>query len=163
MGLEDSKEFRFQFKLSPTDEPIKVNNINYAFGSYEITEESKLALDTLVQLLVLNPTIKIELMAHTDHIGSDQFNSELSQKRAQSVVDYLISKNITPGRLVAKGYGETWPKKITRELAKQYEFLKRSDELTEEYILKLTPEQQEIAKGLNRRTEFRVLSNDFHE
>lgn len=163
VGLEDSKEFRFQFKLSPTDEPIKVNNINYAFGSYEITEESKLALDTLVQLLVLNPTIKIELMAHTDHVGSDQFNSELSQKRAQSVVDYLISKNITPGRLVAKGYGETWPKKITRELAKQYEFLKRNDELTEEFILKLTPEQQEIAKGLNRRTEFRVLSNDFHE
>ena len=163
VGLEDSKEFRFQFKLSPTDEPIKVNNINYAFGSYEITEESKLALDTLVQLLVLNPTIKIELMAHTDHIGSDQFNSELSQKRAQSVVDYLISKNITPGRLVAKGYGETWPKKITRELAKQYEFLKRNDELTEEFILKLTSEQQEIAKGLNRRTEFRVLSNDFHE
>ncbi len=163
VGLEDSKEFRFQFKLSPTDEPIKVNNINYAFGSYEITEESKLALDTLIQLLVLNPTIKIELMAHTDHIGSDQFNSELSQKRAQSVVDYLISKNITAGRLVAKGYGETWPKKITRELAKQYEFLKRNDELTEEFIMKLTLEQQEIAKGLNRRTEFRVLSNDFHE
>ncbi|HCY41444.1 MAG TPA: hypothetical protein DHV48_08835 [Prolixibacteraceae bacterium] len=163
VGLEDSKEFRFQFKLSPTDEPIKVNNINYATGSYEITEESKLALDSLVQLLVLNPTIKIELMAHTDHIGSDQFNSDLSQKRAQSVVDYLISKRIAAGRLVAKGYGETWPKKITRELAKQYEFLKRNDELTEEFILKLTPEQQEIAKGLNRRTEFRVLSNDFHE
>lgn len=163
IGLEDSKEFRFEFKLSPTDAPIKVNNINYAFGSFEITEESKVALDSLVQLLVLNPTIKIELMAHTDHIGSEQFNSELSQKRAQSVVDYLISKRITPGRLVAKGYGETWPKTVTRELAQQYDFLKRNDELTEEFILKLTPEQQEIAKGLNRRTEFRVLSNDFHE
>lgn len=163
IGLDDSKDFRFQFKLAPTDEPIKVNNINYAFGSYEITEESKLALDTLVQLLTLNPTIKIELMAHTDFVGSDKFNSELSQKRAQTVVDYLISKGINPGRLVARGYGETWPKKVTKAIAKQYDFLKKGDELTEEFILKLTPEQQEIAKAINRRTEFRVLSNDFHE
>lgn len=163
IGLEDSKDFRFLFKLSPTDEPIKVDNINYAFGSYEITEDSKLALDSVVQLLRLNPTITIELMAHTDHIGSDQFNSELSQKRAQSVVDYLISKGITAARLVAKGYGETWPKTVTRTIAKQYDFLKRNDELTEEFILKLPPDQQEIAKMLNRRTEFRVLSNDFHE
>ena len=163
IGLEDSKDFRFIFKLAPTDQPIKINNINYAFGSYQITEESKVALDTLVQMLVLNPTIKIELMAHTDYVGSEQFNSELSQKRAQSVVDYLISKNITAGRLVAKGYGETWPKKVTKEIAKQYDFLNKGDELTEAFILKLTPEQQEIAKALNRRTEFRVLSNDFHE
>ena len=163
IGLIDSKDFRFLFKLSPTNEPIKVNNINYATGSYQITEESKLALDSVVQLLVLNPTIKIELMAHTDFVGSDQFNSDLSQKRAQSVVDYLISKGITAGRLVAKGYGETWPKKVTKVLAKQYDFLKKGDELNEAFILKLTPEQQEIAKMLDRRTEFRVLSNDFHE
>ena len=163
VGLTDSKDFKFIFKLSPTDEPIKVNNINYATGSYQITEESKLALDSVVQLLVLNPTIKIELMAHTDFVGSDQFNSDLSQKRAQSVVDYLISKGITSGRLVAKGYGETWPKKVTKTIAKQYDFLKKGDELNEAFILKLTPEQQEIAKMLDRRTEFRVLSNDFHE
>ncbi len=162
-GLDDSKEFHFQFSLAPTDEPIKVNNINYAFGSYDITEESKTALDSVVQLLAANPTITIELMAHTDYIGSDKFNSELSQKRAQSVVDYLISKGISSARLVAKGYGETWPKKVTKALAKQYDFLKRNDELTEEFILKLPPDQQEIAKMLNRRTEFRVLSNDFHE
>lgn len=163
MGLDDSKDFRFTFKLAPTDQPIKVNNINYAFGSYEITEESKAALDTVVQVLVQNPTIKIELMAHTDHIGSDQFNSDLSQKRAQSVVDYIISKGINPARLVAKGYGETWPKKVTKEIARQYLWLKRGDELTEEFIVKLPPDQQEIAKAINRRTEFRVLSNDFHE
>ena len=163
VGLEDSKDFHFQFKLAPTDEPIKVNNINYAFGSYEITEESKAALDSVVQLLSLNPTIKIELMAHTDFVGSDKFNSELSQKRAQSVVDYLISKGINPARMIAKGYGKTWPKKVTKALAKQYDFLKRNDELNEEFIMKLTPEQQEIAKMLDRRTEFRVLSNDFHE
>lgn len=161
IGLEDSKDFVFEMYLTPTDAPIKVDNINYEFGSWELLPESKIALDTLVQLLVFNPTITIELMAHTDHVGSDRFNFELSQKRAQSVVDYLIEKGINPQRLVAKGYGETWPKTVTRELAKQYDFLKRGDELTEEFINKLTPEQQEIARAINRRTEFRVLSTDF--
>jgi peptidoglycan-associated lipoprotein len=102
-------------------------------------------------------------MAHTDHVGGDQFNFDLSQKRAQSVVDYLIEKGINPDRLVAKGYGETWPKTITRKIANQYDFLKRGDEISEEFILKLTPEQQEIAQAMNRRTEFRVLSTDFIE
>ncbi|MCY1718812.1 OmpA family protein [Prolixibacteraceae bacterium Z1-6] len=163
IGLDDSRDFRFEMYLTPTDAPIKVDNINYEFGSWELLESSKVALDTLVQILVFNPTITIELMAHTDHVGSDQFNFDLSQKRAQSVVDYLIEKGINPDRLVAKGYGETWPKTITRKMANQYDFLKRNDELTEEFILKLTPAQQEIATAINRRTEFRVLSTDFIE
>ncbi len=163
IGLADSKDFRFDMYLTPTDAPIKVENINYEFGSWELKPESKIALDTLVQVLVFNPTITIELMAHTDYVGSDKFNFDLSQKRAQSVVDYLIEKGINPQRLVAKGYGETWPKKVTRKLAKQYDFLKKNDILTEEFILKLTPEQQEIARAINRRTEFRVLSTDFIE
>jgi len=163
LGMEDSKEFLFELFLTPTDSPIKVENINYEFGSWELLPASKLALDTVVQILVFNPTITIELMAHTDFVGSDQFNFDLSQKRAQSVVDYLIEKGINPQRLVAKGYGETWPKMVTRKLAEQNDFLKRNDELTEEFILKLTEEQQELARAINRRTEFRVLSTDFIE
>ena len=163
IGMADSKDFRFELYLTPTDSPIKVENIGYEFGSWELLPESKTALDTVVRVLVFNPTITIELMAHTDYVGSDQFNFDLSQKRAQSVVDYLIEKGISPQRLVAKGYGETWPKKVTRKMAKQYDFLKRNDILTEEFILKLTPEQQEIANAINRRTEFRVLSTDFIE
>ncbi|WP_346862979.1 OmpA family protein [uncultured Draconibacterium sp.] len=163
IGLDDSKDFRFEMYLTPTDAPIKVDNINYEFGSWELLESSKVALDTLIQILVFNPTITIELMAHTDHVGSDQFNFDLSQKRAQSVVDYLIEKGINPDRLVAKGYGETWPKTVTRKMAKEYDFLKRNDELTEEFIMALPKEQQEIAQSLNRRTEFRVLSTDFIE
>ena len=163
IGLEDSRDFVFELFLTPTDAPIKVENINYEFGSWELLEESKVALDTVVQVLVFNPTITIELMAHTDHVGSDQFNFDLSQKRAQSVVDYLIEKGINPQRLVAKGYGETWPKKVTRALAKQYDFLKRNDELTEAFIMALPADQQEIARAINRRTEFRVLSTDFIE
>jgi peptidoglycan-associated lipoprotein len=163
IGLADSKDFRFEMFLTPTDAPIKVDNINYEFGSWELLETSKKSLDTLIQVLVFNPTITIELMAHTDHVGSDQFNFDLSQKRAQSVVDYLIEKGINPDRLVAKGYGETWPKTVSRALANQYDFLKRNDELTEAFIMELPEAQQEIARSLNRRTEFRVLSTDFIE
>ena len=163
IGLDESQDFRVDLYLTPTDAPIKVDNINYAFGSWELQPQSVYALDSLVGILELNPTITIELMAHTDFVGSEQFNFDLSQKRAQAVVDYLIQKGINPKRLVAKGYGETWPKKVTRKMAQQYDFLKRNDELTEEFIKQLTPEQQEIAKALNRRTEFRVLSTDFYE
>jgi peptidoglycan-associated lipoprotein len=103
-------------------------------------------------------------MSHTDFVGSAQYNSDLSQKRAQSVVNYLIGKGINPARLVAKGYGETWPKKVTRKMAKTYDFLNAGDVLSEEYINKLAAEEQkEIAKSLDRRTEFRVLRNDFVE
>jgi len=143
---------------------IKLDNINYAFGSADLLPESIVALDTLIELLQANPTITIELMAHTDHVGSEQFNFELSQRRAQSVVNYLIEKGINAQRMVAKGYGETWPKTVTREIAAQYDFLKRGDELTEAFILKLpTEEQRQIAQGLNRRTEFRVLRTDYIE
>lgn len=163
-GLTDSKDFRFELYLTPTDEPIKLNNINYEFGKYDLLPESIVALDSLVRLLELNPTITIELMAHTDHIGSDQFNFDLSQKRAETVVAFLITKGINPRRLTAKGYGETWPKKVTREIAAQHDFLKRGDELTEEFIGKLpTEEQKDTARAINRRTEFRVISNDFIE
>ncbi len=163
-GLTDSKEFRIELFLTPTDAPIRLNNINYAFGSFDLLPESIVALDSLVTLLELNPTITIELMAHTDHIGSDQFNFDLSQKRAQSVVNYLIEKGISPQRLVAKGYGETWPKMVTREIAALYDWLKRGDELTEAFIEKLpSEEQKDIARAINRRTEFRVLSTDFIE
>jgi peptidoglycan-associated lipoprotein len=164
VGLEDSKSFEVSLRLTPTDAPINVDNINYESGKFDLLPGSIVWLDSLVSLLELNPTIVVEIMAHTDFVGNHQFNSELSQKRAQSVVNYLITKGINPGRLVAKGYGETWPKKVTRKMAKQYEFMAAGDILSEEYISKLaTDEQKEIAKSLDRRTEFRVLRNDFIE
>jgi peptidoglycan-associated lipoprotein len=75
----------------------------------------------------------------------------------------LLSSATRCNRAGAGGAGETWPKEITRDLARQYDFLKRNDVLTEEFIKKLTPEQQQIANAINRRTEFRVLSTDFIE
>ncbi|MDA3881389.1 MAG: OmpA family protein [Prolixibacteraceae bacterium] len=163
-SLPDSKTFDIKLQLTPTDVPVRVDNINYEFGKAELLPEAKNALDSLVNLLSINPTIVIEIMSHTDYVGSVMFNSELSQRRAQGVVNYLIQRGVNPKRLVAKGYGETWAKMVTRKIARQYDFLNQGDELTEDFILKLeTEEQQEIAKAINRRTEFRVLSNDFRE
>jgi peptidoglycan-associated lipoprotein len=164
MGLEDSKNYEISLRLTPTDAPINVDNINYEFGKFDLLPGSIKALDSLITLLEENPTIVVEIMSHTDFVGSSQYNSDLSQKRAQSVVNHLIGKGINPGRLVAKGYGETWPKKATRKMVKTYDFMKAGDVLSEEYINNLaTDEQKEICKSIDRRTEFRVLRNDFIE
>jgi peptidoglycan-associated lipoprotein len=120
------------------------------------------SLDKLIETLNDNPTITIELMSHTDYRNTDEYNLILSQKRAQSVVDYLVSKGIDIVRLTAKGYGESTPKVVDQEIAKQYPFLKAGATLTEQYINTLaTDEQKEIADQINRRTEFKVLRIDY--
>jgi peptidoglycan-associated lipoprotein len=162
--MDEGKQFQVRLDLTPADLPISVDNIQYEFGKWDLLPESVTALDSLTQLLVLNPTIVIELMAHSDCRGDETTNSEISQKRAQSVVTYLISKGIQPGRLVAKGYGETAPKTVTKKLAREYPFLKQGKELTCTFIESLTDEKQrEICHQINRRTEFRVLSSDYKE
>ena len=108
-----------------------------------------------------NPNITIELSAHTDYRGSDEYNKALSQKRAETVVDYLIKKGIAADRLTPVGYGEEQPKKIRKKVAEHYPWLKEGDILTEEFITKLKPDQQETANALNRRTEFKVLRTTY--
>ena len=164
MGLEEGKQFQLRLELTPADSPISIDNIYYAFGKWDLLPESVAALDSLSELLVLNPTTIIELMAHTDCRGDEALNSEISQKRAQSVVSYLIAKGIQPGRLVAKGYGKTAPKRVTKKLSKTYPFLKQGTDLTCSFIEALEDEKQrEICHQINRRTEFRVLSSDYRE
>jgi peptidoglycan-associated lipoprotein len=101
-------------------------------------------------------------MSHTDSRDTEEYNYELSQKRAQSVVEYLIEKGIEPVRLSAKGYGESNPKVVDAEIAEQSPFLRIGTVLTEQYINSLPDEEQkEIAHQVNRRTEFRVLRTDY--
>jgi len=88
---------------------IVLKNIFFDFDKATLRPESFNELDRLVQLLTENPNIKVEISAHTDSKGSDEYNMKLSQKRAESVVNYLIGKGIAPSRLIAKGYGETQP------------------------------------------------------
>lgn len=162
-GQEQSNDFRTTIYLSNIRETIELSNSNvfYDFARWDLRPEAMVSLDKLIETLGDNPTITIELMSHTDNRGQDEDNIELSQKRAQSVVDYLIERGIDPTRLSARGYGENMPKVVTRRDSDAYNFLREDTELTESYINSLPVSQQEVAHQLNRRTEFRVLRTDY--
>lgn len=161
-GLDQSKEFQVTIYLASTEQVIDLPNIFYDFAKWDLRPESMVSLDNLVETLNDNPNVTIELMSHTDSRGTPADNIELSQKRAQSVVDYLISKGISPDRLQARGYGETQPKVVDEKVKEQYDFLELGEVLTESFINQLeSPELQEKAHQVNRRTEFRVLSTDY--
>lgn len=161
-GQEKSRDFMVTILLTAIDRPVELPNIFYDFGKWDLRPESMVSLDKLVETLNDNPNITIELMSHTDSRDTEEYNLELSQKRAQSVVDYLIGKDIDPARLSAKGYGESSPKVVDEEISEQSPFLKPGTLLSEQYIESLpSEEQREIAHQINRRTEFRVLKTDY--
>ena len=156
-----SKEHVLQFPLANISAPVLIENIFYDFNKATLRPESATALNELVRLLNENPNVTIELSAHTDCRGSDEYNERLSQRRAESVVSYLIAHGIAADRLTPKGYGEGRPKHIKRKVAEKYLFLKEGDVLTEEFIATLPEEQQEQCHQLNRRTEFIVLRTTY--
>ena len=156
---EADAEYVVDFILASVTKPVILENIFYDFDKATLRPESEAALDSeLITILNDNPNITIELASHTDFRGRDAYNQELSQRRAQSVVDYLIANGIAPERVKAVGYGETVPKTITKKLASLYPQFKEGDVLSEEFILTLSEEDQETAHQINRRTEFQVLS-----
>ena len=118
-------------------------------------------LNRLVKLLNDNPNITIELSAHTDLVGNEEFNLELSQKRAQSCCNYLVAHGIEQERLTPVGYGKTKPVVADKALNKKYPFIPNEQVLDEAFILSLTPEQQEICNQINRRTEFKVVKTTY--
>ncbi|MCI7399343.1 MAG: OmpA family protein [Prevotella sp.] len=151
-----------QFPLASIMAPVLIDNIFYDFDQATLRPESMTSLDELVKLLNENPNVTIELSAHCDYKGSAAYNKQLSQRRAESVVKYLIEKGIAHDRLTPVGYGKDKPKTIKKKVAEKYPFLKADDVLTEEYIKSLKPDEQEISNQLNRRTEFRVLRTTYH-
>ena len=124
------------FKLFPlvVDQVVRLDNIYYDYNKWNIRPDAGLELDKLVQTLMDNPTVSIELSSHTDCRGKDAYNMNLSEKRAKSAVDYLISKGVPKERVKSKGYGESKPSE--------------SCECT-----KCTEDEHQR----NRRTEFKVL------
>lgn len=158
---EESEEYTLQFPLPPINVPVLIDNIFYEFDKATLTLESTDALDKLVVMLNENPNITIELSSHCDYRGNDAYNQRLSQRRAESVVNYLIDHGVLAERLVAVGYGEERPKVVTKRLAEINNFLSEGDSLTEDLILKYNEEEQEICNALNRRTEFKVLRTTF--
>ena len=160
--VTESEEYVLQFPLASITAPVLIDNIFYDFDKATLRPESAEALDQLVTLLEENPNVTIELSAHCDYKGSADYNKRLSQRRAESVVRYLIEHGIASDRLTPVGYGKDKPKKIRRKVTEKYPFLKENDVLTEEFIKTLEDaEQQEQCNQLNRRTEFRVLRTTY--
>ena len=158
---EEDAEYGIDFVLASITKPNIVENIFYDFDKATLRPESCQALDSLSQMLRDNPNITIEMASHTDRHGTDEYNISLSQRRADSVVQYLIASGIPADRLQAQGYGEARPKTVTKRINRLYPQFPEGQVLDEEYILTLSPEDQEAADQINRRTEFQVLSFDY--
>ena len=159
--VKESEDHVLQFPLASIRVPVLIDNIFYDFDKYTLRKESTAALDELVKLLNENPNVTIELSAHCDYKGSEAYNKTLSQRRAETVVKYLISKGISADRLTPVGYGKLKPKTIRKKLTEKYPWLKEGDVLTEDFIKKLDSDKQEICNQLNRRTEFIVLRTTY--
>ncbi|WP_018462450.1 PorE family type IX secretion system protein [Segatella paludivivens] len=160
-NVKESKEYTLQFPLASIAAPVLIDNIFYDLNKASLRPESATALDKLVTLLNENPHVTIELSANCDYRGGDEYNKILSQKRAETVVRYLISKGIAADRLTPVGYGKENPKTIKKKITEKYDWLKEGDQLTAEYIKKLSNDKQEICNQLNRRTEFRVIRTTY--
>jgi peptidoglycan-associated lipoprotein len=158
IATEKDSTYLVDFVLTPINKPVVLENIFYEFDKAALLPESKKELDGLIDLLNTNPNVTIELSAHADRKGSEEYNIRLSQRRAESVVNYLVAGGIAQDRLTAVGKGKSEPKTVTKAVIKKYGFLQEGEALTEEFIERLTPEQQEMADQVNRRTEFKVLS-----
>jgi peptidoglycan-associated lipoprotein len=158
---EEDAEYGVDFILASINKPVVVENIFYDFDRASLRPESKEALDEMAQMLRDNPNVTIEMASHTDRWGTDEYNMGLSQRRAQSVIDYLIAAGVSRDRLQPQGYGKSRPKVITKKLAREYPQFEEGTELTPEFIETLSEEDQEAADQINRRTEFQVMSIDY--
>lgn len=158
---QEDAEYWIDFFLASIKKPVVVDNIFYDYDKAALRDESRLALDSLAQVLRDNPNVTIEMGSHTDRHGSDAYNADLSQRRARSVIDYLIGAGIEADRLTARGYGKSAPVVITKRLARAFTQFKEGDVLDEAFIDALPYEDQNLADQINRRTEFKVLSTDY--
>ena len=128
------KEIHKDLYLVPIEigQVVRLNNVFFDFDKWNLRPESYIELDRVVQLLIENPTIEIEMSAHTDSHGTDTYNYTLSDNRARSVMEYILSKGISANRIVSQGYGETKP---------------------------VVPNDTDENRQLNRRVEFKILKN----
>lgn len=157
-SAEEDADYGIDFTLASINKPSVVENIFYDFDKATLRPESKTALDEITEMLEDNPEVSIEMGAHTDRKGSEEYNLSLSDRRAKSVVDYLLGKGISSDRLTWAGYGKSHPKTVTKRIAKQYPQFAEGVTLTPEFIDTLPETEREIADQINRRTEFKITS-----
>lgn len=153
-GEVESKIYKQDFYLEkiPAGE-ITIEGIEYDYDKATLRPVSMDILDKLIEFLELNDNLKIEIRSHTDERGSDDYNEKLSQRRAQSVVDYLIAHGIPMERLVPKGYGEKMPAEVPGPGGSIVT-------LTPEYIYAQPKNKQDELHQRNRRTAFFVLEEN---
>ena len=159
-AAEEDADYGIDFTLASINKPSVVENIFYDFDKATLRPESKEALDEIAVMLEDNPNVSIEMGAHTDRKGSEEYNINLSERRAKSVVDYLVEKGINPERLTWVGYGKTRPKTVTKRINKEFPQFAEGETLTPDYIEGLEEEDREAADQINRRTEFQVTAID---
>lgn len=160
---EEDADYGVDFILAAIHKPQVVENIFYDFDRATLRPESKEALDEMVKILNENPSVTVEMSAHTDRWGPEAYNMELSRRRAKSVTDYLTEAGISPARLTSKGYGKSVPKTVTKRISREFPQFEEGTVLTPEFIETLSEEDQEAADQINRRTEFQVTSTDYLE
>jgi peptidoglycan-associated lipoprotein len=168
IGLFDSKTYQERLSLKPgrkfirikKEEPFVLENIFYDFDDDKILRDAEVDLEFIRGLMVSYPDMVIELSSHTDSRGSDTYNQDLSQRRAESARRWLVSKGIERRRIEAKGYGESLPKTVDARIAARNPFLKAGVTLIDSVIFSFLPDtvKFEAAHRINRRTEFKILS-----
>ena len=170
VGIEDNTDLIADISLNPIFKDIRLPRIYYDFAKWDLRDTSKLDLDRVYQIMIDNPEVVIELNSHTDYRGDDKANLELSQKRANECINYLISRGISSDRMIANGKGESSPYIITKEDVENYrgkglfkkKIFKLGQILTEDFINNLKrADHKEVAHQLNRRTTFNVISQSY--
>ena len=158
-----NKDFVVNFMLEPIpDKAIPLPEIRYELAKWDLLPQYQDSLQGLITILNQNPTIVVELAAHTDSRNTFEFNDILSQRRAESVVNYLIERGIATDRMIARGYGKRVPRTLENNITVDGYTFKAGTLLDDAFIESLpTTSQREAAHQLNRRTEFRVLSRDY--
>ena len=166
-GYNTNKTLVHDYRMEPVpSRPVVLPEINFDVAKTELKGEF---MDSLMDLLIVmenNPGIVVEIRSHTDcqpYIGLT--NDTLSQRRAQTVVDYLVNRGVERERLVAKGYADRVPRVLDKDMTvnyngKDFTFF-AGTEMNCDYIATLEPERQQAAHSLNRRLEFLVLRNDY--
>ncbi len=162
--ITESVALTQDFYLNPIPkEEIEIEGIEYDFDSDKLRPISMQRLDKIYEFLVLNNNLVVEINSHTDSRGMDIYNLDLSQRRAKSCVDYLVSKGIARERLIPKGYGETQPNFMAGSDKKPV-LNEKGDRilLTEDYINKQkSKERKEELHQRNRRTSFKVVGEKY--
>jgi peptidoglycan-associated lipoprotein len=155
-GIRASRQFNLNINLKTIELPLFFENIKFEGGSWELNAATKKEIDKVVLILKNNPSIKIDIISHTDARGDETESTELSRKRSEVIKQYIVSQEIATDRLATIGLGSKQPLKVDQNLAKKYNFLKLGDELNEDFIKRLMQRDQPTARNLNNRVEFSV-------